>query len=159
ARVIVAEPNPERRALAAKHGAQVVDPISEDLAAIVQGVTAGAGADVVFEVAGIAATALDATAHAKVRGRVVMVAIHPNPVPIDLHRIFWRELEILGARVYEREDFERAVALVAAGEIPADDLITDVVALDDAARAFAALSEARAMKLLVDVRSAEGVSA
>lgn len=153
ARVIVAEPNAERRALAAKNGAHVVDPIGEDLAGIVQELTDGAGADVVFEVAGIAATALDATAHAKVRGRVVMVAIHPQPVPIDLHRIFWRELEILGARVYEREDFERAVALIAAGDIPAADIITDVVPLDEAARAFEALSEARAMKLLVDVRS------
>lgn len=159
ARVIVAEPNRERRELAARNGTRVVDPLTEDLAAVVDDATGAAGADVVFEVAGIAATVLDATSHAKVRGRVVMVAIHPNPIPVDLHRIFWRELEILGARVYEREDFERAVALIAAGEIPAGDIITDVVPLDHAARAFATLSEARAMKMLVDVRSDEGVSA
>lgn len=152
AHVIVAEPDSERRALAAAHGAFVVDPLNEDLAAVVQERTNGAGADVVFEVAGIAATALDATAHAKVRGRLVMVAIHPKPVPIDLHRVFWRELEILGARVYEREDFESAAALIAEGAIPAADLITQVVPLDETARAFAALSEARAMKILVDVR-------
>lgn len=157
--VIVAEPNAERRALAAKHGAIAVDPIHEDLAAIVQDATGGAGADVVFEVAGVAATALDATAHAKVRGRLVMVAIHPKPVPIDLHRVFWRELELLGARVYEREDYERAVSLIAAGDIPADDIITDVVPLDETARAFAALTEARAMKLLVDVRAHAGARA
>lgn len=159
ANVILAEPNPERRALAAKHGGHVVDPLNEDLAAVVQRRTSGAGADVVFEVAGIAATALDATAHAKVRGRVVMVAIHPRPVPIDLHHVFWRELEILGARVYEREDFERAVSLIASGEIPAADLITDIVPLDVAAHAFASLSEARAMKALVDVRTKKETSA
>lgn len=158
AHVIVVEPNAKRRALAAAQGAHVVDPVGEDLAAIVREATGGAGADVVFEVAGVAATALDATAHARVRGRVVMVAIHPKPVPIDLHRVFWRELEILGARVYEREDFERAVTLIADGDIPADDIITDIVPLDETARAFASLSEARAMKLLVDVRSPEEVS-
>lgn len=155
AAVIVAEPNAERRALAAAQGAHVVDPLNEDLAAVVQERTDGAGADVVFEVAGIAATALDATAHARVRGRIVMVAIHPQPVPINLHQVFWRELEILGARVYEREDFDRAVELIASGSIPATDLITDIVPLDDAALAFAALGEARAIKALVDVRNSK----
>ncbi|WP_144796601.1 zinc-binding dehydrogenase [Microbacterium paludicola] len=153
AKVIVAEPNADRRALAAANGAHVVDPISENLGDIVQELTAGAGADVVFEVAGIAATALDATAHAKVRGRLVMVAIHPKPVLIDLQRVFWRELEILGARVYEREDFERAISLIAAGEIPADTLITDIVPLDATLQAFEALGNAQAMKVLVDVQA------
>lgn len=153
ATVILAEPNADRRAIADAHGAVAVDPLAEDLGAVVEERTGGAGADVVFEVAGIPATALDATAHARVRGRVVMVAIHPAPVPIDLHRVFWRELEILGARVYEREDFERAIALVAEGIVPVDDLITDVVPLDATMRAFGSLSNAEAMKVLVDVQA------
>ena len=41
------------------------------------------------------------------RGTVVVVAIHPQPRPINLQRVFWRELRLLGARVYERTDFER----------------------------------------------------
>ena len=45
------------------------------------------------------------------RGRLVMVAIHPKPKEIDLHRFFWRELEMFGARLYQREDFEEAVRL------------------------------------------------
>lgn len=153
ARVILAEPSADRRAFAARHGALAVDPIAEDLAAIVQTETGGAGADVVFEVAGIAATALDATAHARTRGRVVMVAIHPKPVPIDLHRVFWRELEILGARVYEREDFERAISLIAAGAIPADELITATVPLSRTLEAFESLTNAQALKVLIDVQN------
>lgn len=153
ASVILAEPNEERRNFAARHGALTVDPISEDLSAIVQQETGGAGADVVFEVAGLAATALDATAHARTRGRVVMVAIHPQPVPLDLHRIFWRELEIIGARVYEREDFERAIALLNAGAIPADELISSTVSLADTAEAFATLEAGGALKVLIDVQN------
>lgn len=153
AHVIVAEPNADRRAFAERHGAFVVDPITEDLAAIVQERTGGAGADVVFEVAGIAATALDATRHARTRGRVVMVAIHPQPVPIDLHRVFWRELEILGARVYEREDFERAVSLIAEGAVPADELITTTVPLASTLEAFESLTNAQALKVLIDVQN------
>lgn len=153
ARVILAEPDAERRAFAQRHGATVVDPLSEDLARVVQEHTGGAGADVVFEVAGIAATALDATAHARTRGRVVMVAIHPKPVPIDLHRVFWRELEILGARVYEREDFDRAISLIAEGAVPADELISATVPLAETAQAFETLTAARALKVLIDVQN------
>jgi len=153
ARVILAEPNAQRRAFAAAHGATAVDPLTEDLAAVVQELTAGAGADVVFEVAGIAATAHDATAHARTRGRVVIVAIHPQPVPIDLHRMFWRELELIGARVYEREDFERAIDLIASDAVPADELITATVPLADTQSAFAALEDARALKVLIDVQN------
>lgn len=152
AHVVLSEPNADRRAFAARHGATVVDPVNEDLAARVQELTADAGADVVFEVAGVAATALEATAHARTRGRVVMVAIHPRPVPIDLHRVFWRELELLGARVYEREDFEHAIALIARGAIPADELITATVPLDRTAEAFESLTRAESMKVLIDVQ-------
>ena len=50
----------------------------------------------------------------RVRGTIVIVGIHPGPRPFDLHRIFLRELRVVGARVYERSDFERAVELLAA---------------------------------------------
>ncbi|MGO1768381.1 MAG: zinc-dependent alcohol dehydrogenase [Microbacterium sp.] len=155
ARVVVAEPNAGRREFASAHGATTVDPTADDLGVVVEELTGGAGADVVFEVAGIAATALDAARHARTRGRVVMVAIHPEPVPIDLHRVFWRELELLGARVYESEDFDRAIWLVAEGGLPVDDLISEVVPLERTLDAFEQLSDARAMKVLIDVAGRE----
>lgn len=154
AHVLVVEPNEERRALAERLGADTLDPIGADVPAIVDERTGGAGADVVFEVAGVAATALSSPHLARVRGRVVMVAIHAQPVPIDLHRVFWRELELIGARVYERADFERAVDLLASGQVPADELITRVVPLEETQDAFEALAVGDAMKILVDVQGA-----
>ena len=53
--------------------------------------------------------------------------------------MFWRELTLIGARVYERADFERAVELVAAGAMPADRLISRVEPLQRTADAFDAL--------------------
>ena len=47
-----------------------------------------------------------------------MVAIHSTPPPVNLFRVFWRELTLLGARVYERRDFEQAVQLLDSGAIP-----------------------------------------
>jgi 2-desacetyl-2-hydroxyethyl bacteriochlorophyllide A dehydrogenase len=151
AEVLLSEPDPGRRATVEGFGILAADPVVEDLAARVVEWTGGAGADVVFEVSGAAAAALAATGLARVRGTVVVVAIHPQPVPVDLQRVFWRELRLLGARVYERADFERAVQLLASGVIPADELITEVVSLDRVAEAFATLEGGAAMKVLVDV--------
>ena len=73
------------------------------------------------------------------------------PREIDLQRLFWRELSILGARVYQRVDFEKAVELLADGVIPADLLITRIVPLGETQEAFADLEAGRAMKILVAV--------
>lgn len=151
AEVVVAEIDGTRRSAAEDMGLVTLDPSTVDQVAWVNEWTGDAGADVVFEVSGAAAAVLGATGLAKVRGTVVVVAIHPTPRPVDLHRVFWRELTILGARVYERRDFERAVELVAEGAIPSQKLITRVVALAEVASAFEALEAGQAMKILVEV--------
>lgn len=150
AEVVVAEVDPERRAMVAGLGFDVLDPGADDLVARVAEWTAGAGADVVFEVSGAASAVLGATSLARVRGRLVIVAIHPRPRPVDLKQIFWRELTVLGARVYERRDFETAVTMLADGVVPADRLITGTVPLTRVADAFEQLSAGKAMKVLVD---------
>jgi len=151
AEVVVAEIDPARRAAAAELGLTTVDPSSVDQAAWVEEWTGGAGADVVFEVSGAAAAVRGATDLVKVRGTLVVVAIHPQPRPLDLHRVFWRELRILGARVYQRADFERAAELVADGTIPAAKLVTGVVPLAEVQSAFGVLEAGQAMKLLVEL--------
>ena len=151
AEVLVSEPDAGRRALLEGLGLRTLDPVAADLAAEVDSWTGTAGADVVFEVSGAAPAVAAATAVAKVRGTIVVVAIHPQPQPVDLKQVFWRELRLLGARVYERTDFERAVELLAGGSIPADAIITGVVPLAEVADAFATLESGQAMKILIEV--------
>ena len=97
---------------------------------------------------------LNGATHAlRVRGRLVVVAIHPEPVAVDLMRVFWRELTLVGARVYERQDFEEAVAMVADGRIRADAFISAIEPLDRTAEAFATLEAGGdVMKVLIDCR-------
>ena len=151
ARVLVSEMDAERRERIRGLGFDVVDPASDDVEAVVMQRTGGAGADVVFEVSGAAAAVRQSTALAKVRGTIVVVAIHATPREIDLQRVFWRELRLLGARVYKRSDFERALVLLEEGVIPAAELITDVVDLDETAAAISALTAGSSMKVLVRV--------
>ncbi|MEO7720380.1 MAG: alcohol dehydrogenase catalytic domain-containing protein [Pseudolysinimonas sp.] len=149
--VAVIELDATRRAQIDALGFTTLDPRATDQVEWVTEWTAGAGADVVFEVSGAAQAVLGATDLAKVRGTIVVVAIHPVPREINLQRLFWRELSILGARVYQRVDFEKAVELLASGVIPAESLITKIVPLHETQDAFADLEAGRAMKILVAV--------
>jgi threonine dehydrogenase-like Zn-dependent dehydrogenase len=66
---------------------------------------------------------------------------------------FWKELDISGARVYKREDFEEAVALLGDGVIPAESLITEIVPLSQTDRAFERVaSGGDVVKVMIDSR-------
>ncbi|MFN0088397.1 MAG: zinc-binding dehydrogenase [Blastocatellia bacterium] len=131
ARVLVSELNPFRIDLLRDLGLETVNPSETDLVALVEDQTGGAGADVVFEVTGSRAGAEIMTKLPRVRGRIVIVAIFSQPLQVDLFKFFWREIGMRGARVYESQDFEAAIALAASGTLPMDRLITNVCPLDD----------------------------
>ena len=148
--VLVVEPDPYRRSVAEGLGLTALDP-GDGVAGTVARWTDAAGVAVAFEASGAAAgvtTAVDALA---TRGRMVQVAVHPAPREVSLHGLFWRELTLLGARLYDRGDFETAVGLIAEDEIPAGSLISRVEPLDRAAQAVEALeSGTGVMKVLID---------
>ncbi len=151
--VLVLELSEPRRGFAKALGFRVADPSAGDVHALVANWTENAGADAAFEVSGAVAGLETAIQSLAVRGRIVVVAIHSIPPPVNLLRVFWRELTLLGARVYERRDFEQAVQLLDSGAIPAARLITQIEPLADVAAAFAELESGRAMKMLVDCQA------
>lgn len=150
ARVVVSEVNPFRIRLARELGLEVVDPRETDMVALVERETGGAGADVVFEVSGSPAAAELMTKIARVRGRIVVVGIFPEPPKVDLFRFFWRELRMTGARVYEPRDFEKAIAIAASGRIALTRLITDTAPLEGLESALRRMeSGGQVMKVLI----------
>lgn len=151
--VLIFEVDAYRRRLAAELGLRAVDPLALSPVDTVNAWTKGAGATAAFEVSGAAAGVDTAVAVLGVRGRLVQVAIHPDPRPVDLHRFFWRELQLLGARLYNGSDFVRAVELVADAKIRVRPLISATVPLAEAHKAFDALETGGAMKILVDCRT------
>lgn len=151
AEVLVSEPNESRREFAENLGVKSVNPIETDLAAFVDEWTGTKGADVVFEVSGVK-PAIDAmTQIIGRRGRIVMVAIHSEAPKIDLFQFFWKELELLGARVYEAADFDWAIELIANGEIDVQPFISSVSELSNIGQAFANMDgNPQGMKALVE---------
>jgi 2-desacetyl-2-hydroxyethyl bacteriochlorophyllide A dehydrogenase len=154
ARVIVTEINPFRIKLLQQLGLEVYDPRTTDIPALVQSETREAGADVVFEVSGTAPGAELMTKLPGVRGRVVMVAVFPKPVPVDLHKFFWREMRLIGTRVYEPQDFDEAIDLLANTQVPFAKLITGIYPLDGLEKGLLEMEQgADVMKILIDCGS------
>lgn len=154
ARVLLTEVNPFRIDTARQLGLEALDPTKVDVVEQVNAQTGGAGADVVFEVSGSAAGAELMTQLPRTRGRVVVVAIFPQPAKVDLFRFFWRELKLCGARVYEPQDFDRAIAIAASGRLPLERIISTVLPLEDLQKGFRELERGGDyLKVLVKVGS------
>lgn len=148
--VLVLEPDAYRRELAGSFGLAGADPRTPEALAHWD----GAQADVAFEVSGAAAGVTAAVEALAPRGRLVMVAIHPQPREVNLHRFFWRELTLLGARLYSRADVTAAVELIASGGIPAARFISRIEPMERVEAAFEALeSGAGELKILLDCRA------
>lgn len=147
--VLVLEPDPYRRQVAGRLGLRTAEPVGQQ---VVEDWHGGAGADVAFEVSGASAGVTAAVDSLRPHGRLALVAIHPQPREVNLHRFFWRELTLLGARLYQRADFEAAIALISSGSVPARELISSIETLDGVADAFTALETGGVMKVLIDCR-------
>ena len=136
ARVILSEVNKTRLEFARKIGLEGVNPATADVVESVREMTGGAMADCVFEVSGSAPGAAIMTELPNARGRIVMVAIHPEPRPVNLFKFFWSEIEMIGARLYEACDFDEAIDLIGEGKLCIDELITEVIPLEKVDEAF-----------------------
>lgn len=154
AKVILSEVNETRLAFARELGFEAVSPIDTDLPELCRKHSDGAGADIVFEVSGAKAAAATMTDVLAIRGRIVVVAIYPKPVELNLFQFFWKELKLCGARVYEPEDYEKALQFIAAKSLPLESMITRVEPLDDIQAAFENLDATpNAMKVLIDCQA------
>jgi zinc-binding alcohol dehydrogenase/oxidoreductase len=117
ARVIATSSSDQKLAQARELGADAtVNHSSEDVGAAVKE-ACGAGVDVVVETVGEATWTRSLQA-ARPAGRVVVCGATsgPNP-PASLHRIWWKQLTVLGSTMGTREDFEGAYDLIARGRV------------------------------------------
>ena len=151
-KVVISEVNPFRLEIAQKLGFETINPAETNLVDVMNERTGTKGADVVFEVSGTQAGVNAMTDCASTKGRIVMVAIHAQKPEVDMFRFFWRELELIGVRVYEKEDYEKAISILVSGGVDADTVITDVSALSEIQTAFESLaSSPSALKSLIKV--------
>jgi len=116
-KTIVTSGSPEKLARAREWGADVaLDHHADDVVAAVKDAT-GTGVDVVVETVGEATWARSLAA-VKTFGRVVLCgATSGSNPPAQLHRVWWKQLTVIGSTMGTREDFLGAYELVRNGRV------------------------------------------
>jgi (R,R)-butanediol dehydrogenase / meso-butanediol dehydrogenase / diacetyl reductase len=151
ARVKVVEINPFRIGLMQKMGLETIGP-GDNTKDVVAAWTNGEGADVVFEVTGDPAIVPLLTEVVRVWGTISVIAIHSEPVTINLYPMFARELKMHGSRLYTRAAWDEAIELVSNGAIPVAALVTGRIPLEGLQEGMEqALGGGPVMKILVDM--------
>lgn len=151
ARVAVVEINPFRVAMLQGLGLETVGP-GVDPVRFATDWTDGDGVDVAFEVTGHPAAVRAISDVVRVWGTISIVAIHAEPMPVNLHRFFARELSLHGSRLYTRAAWEEAIRLAAHGAVPLAPLVSQRIPLASLQEGMeTALGGGPVMKVLVDV--------
>jgi threonine dehydrogenase-like Zn-dependent dehydrogenase len=149
-RVIVSEVSPKRLQLAKELGADVViDAAKEDPLQKVMEITGtgrsfsgkgGGCADIVMECSGVPIALQQAIEMARTGGRIVLVAIYEEEVPLNINHIIHKQLSLISSfnkgQKPVGEEINAAIKLLASGRVNAKPLISHVFPLDKIMEAF-----------------------
>jgi L-idonate 5-dehydrogenase len=105
--------------------------------------------DIAFEASGSGAALAGALAVVRPRGTIVQIGNAVGEVPVPLATLLAKEITLRGSFRFHAE-FAQAVTLLASGRLDVSPLLTEVVPLADAVRAFElATDRSRAMKVQI----------
>ncbi len=151
-RVVVTEVAPARIAGAREMGFTVLDASAPDLVSKVLEATDGRGGDIVFEATGHPSVAPYLMDLVRIRGQIVQVGIFKEPVPLDMRTLNFNEVDVIGARVYTKEDFRMTISLAGAERFDLGPLVSTVLPLDQGVEGFTAAKNATSLKVLFEVQ-------
>jgi putative phosphonate catabolism associated alcohol dehydrogenase len=150
---IVGDPLPPCRQRALRFGATHAVGPGEELSAAVAEITAGRGADVVFELAGTAESVQSALGLARTGGTVLLAGtVAPvGSVAFDSENVVRRMLTIRGLHNYHPRDLSAALAFLAGPgrDLPWQSLVVAEYPLDQAEKAFAAANAQPGVRVAV----------
>jgi alcohol dehydrogenase len=101
----------------------------------------GGGAHLSLDAIGSEAVCAASIAGLRKRGRHVQIGLLPDPPRVPMDLVIGRELELLGAHGMAARAYPEMLALVAAGRLRPDRLITTRIGLDAAPDALMAMSD------------------
>jgi L-iditol 2-dehydrogenase len=127
-----------------------IDVSQEDPAPIVQSLTGGWGADIVFECSGAGPAALGLLAHARRGGQYAQIGLFGKPVAWDLDQVCLKELRVTGSNASVPSAWRTALRLLGEGRVQTAPLISDVFPLAAWEEAFSRFERRDGVKLLLD---------
>ena len=152
ARVIVlgTDQDEQRLMLARQLGAEdVVNVEREDASLMVNDLTHGLGADIVFECSGAGPAAQQLLQLVRRAGQYAQIGLFGKPIAWDMDQICYKELRVGGSNASVPSAWPRALALMASGAVRTRELITGSYTLPDWRLAFDDFEQRRGIKTLL----------
>jgi L-iditol 2-dehydrogenase len=129
---------------------RAIDITQEDAVPIVQELSGGWGADIVFECSGAGPAALGLLQHARRGGQYAQIGLFGKPVAWDLDQVCMKELRVTGSNATVPSAWRTALRLLADGSVRTAPLITDTYPLTGWQDAFQRFERREGVKLLLD---------
>ena len=103
--------------------------------------TDGRGPDVVIEAVGRPETFRAAVEEVAYTGRVVYIGYAKEPVTYETRRFVQKELDVLGSRNAQPEDFRAVIELLEARRFPVEEAVSLMVSLEEVPAAMGSWSD------------------
>jgi L-iditol 2-dehydrogenase len=128
---------------------RVINVEEEDPAAVLQNLSGGLGADVIFECSGAQAAAAQCLNAVRKGGKYTQIGLYGKPIQLDFDRMVMKELRMQGVFSSNWRAWDRALRLVAQNRIELEPLISHRFPLSEWRRAFDLLWSREALKVLL----------
>ncbi len=154
-RIVVSDIDELRLQVCREFGFETINPQhGRSLGEYVKETTQGVGVDVVFECAGVEASAAEMTYPCRIDGTICLVGVHKKPSAVALADMHFRELRIVASRVYTKLAFERAVNFSASISKQLEQIAVPVLSLDESANIFDMIRDPKicTIKPIIDCR-------
>lgn len=109
----------------------------QDVKAALAELTGGLGPNVVIEAVGMPETFRAAVEVVAFTGRVVYIGYAKEPVCYETKLFVQKELDIMGTRNAQPEDFRSVIAMLEQGRFPVESTVSAMIPLKDAPQVFA----------------------
>ncbi|SEL50287.1 zinc-binding dehydrogenase [Paenibacillus sp. OK003] len=108
--------------------------------------------DVFIDAAGAPALFENMMKIVKPKAKISIIAVYKSEVPISLHQVMSKEVQIKGSSGYTHEDFSKVVEYLTSFQEELSTLVTHVYKLDDIQEAFTTAIEAKeTVKVVIDL--------
>jgi len=131
----------------------IINTAEDDLSQAIAAYFGPTKADIILECVGVQQTVDQAIGYARKGTTIVIVGVFGEKPTVDLGLVQDRELSLVGTLMYKKEDFEKAVELIATGKMCLDDLVTHRFPFEQYLDAYHTIEESNGeyMKVMIDL--------
>ena len=152
-RVIISEINEPRRQFVESMGIETINPAKTDAMELMRGVTGGEGFDMVYDTSGAASCVLQMPDLCRCGGKLMSLNLSGDKYEFILGKISFKEINLIGNRLYDQHDFEEGVRFVEDNwrTLGLDRMVTDRLGLSEINKAIEMMISGKNIcKIIID---------